>query len=46
MDEEYRKHGVEITKNMDYRTRSKACETMLGNHKEQYRRIRDYSYCT
>uniref|UniRef100_A0A0A9CVT4 Transposase MuDR plant domain-containing protein n=1 Tax=Arundo donax TaxID=35708 RepID=A0A0A9CVT4_ARUDO len=42
IDEIQRKYGVEITKMMAYRARAKAGEIVLGNHKAQYKRIRDY----
>jgi hypothetical protein len=37
-----RDHGVEITPMMAYRAKNKAANIVLGNHKEQYVRIRDY----
>lgn len=42
MDDAMRKYGVEVSKMMAYRARSKAAEVVLGNHKKQYLRIRDY----
>lgn len=42
IDEIQRRYGVEITKMMAYRARAKAGEVVLGNHKAQYKRIRDY----
>lgn len=42
MDAVMRKYGVDISKIMAYRARSKADEVVLGNHKKQYLRIKDY----
>jgi hypothetical protein len=36
------KHGVEVAKSKAYRARLKALQVMLGDHKAQYTRIRDY----
>jgi hypothetical protein len=36
------KHGVEVAKSKAYRARLKALQVVLGDHKAQYTRIRDY----
>jgi hypothetical protein len=42
IDRVKRKYGVEISKQIAYRAQKIAAEKVLGNHKEQYKRIRDY----
>ncbi|KAM3349245.1 hypothetical protein ACQJBY_022378 [Aegilops geniculata] len=42
IDTTKRNHGVDITPMMAYRARNKAADIVLGNHKQQYVRIRDY----
>jgi hypothetical protein len=36
------KHGVSVTRTMAYRAKNEAVRVVLGDHVEQYRRIRDY----
>lgn len=42
MDQCMRDTGIAISKTMAYRAKRKAAENVLGNHKIQYKRIRDY----
>lgn len=42
MDQAMREYGVDVSKIKAYMARSKAYEKVLGNHKKQYLRIRDY----
>lgn len=42
MDQAMREYGADVSKIKAYRARSKAYEKVLGNHKKQYLRIRDY----
>lgn len=43
IDTTKRNHGVDITPMMAYRARNKAADIVLGNHKQQYVRIRDWA---
>lgn len=42
MDQCLRDLGTDISKTKAYRAKRKACENVQGNHKKQYKRIRDY----
>ena len=42
VDKAKKDFGVEVPKRMAYRVRTKARNTVLGDHKRQYHRIRDY----
>lgn len=42
MDQAMREYGADVSKIKAYRARNKAYEKVLGNHKKQYLRIRDY----
>lgn len=44
MGQAQRQFGVEVSKIMACRARAKATKVVLGNNKEQYRRIRDYCH--
>ena len=37
------KYGVEVPKHMAYRAKNLAVESVLGEHKKQYPRLRDYA---
>ena len=37
------KYGVEVPKHMAYRAKNLAVEAVLGEHKKQYPRLRDYA---
>jgi hypothetical protein len=41
-DKALKDFGVDVPKRMAYRARSKAIDMVLGDHKKQYYRIRDY----
>lgn len=42
IDNAMRDHGAEVSKMMAYGAKWKAAEAILGNHVQQYTRIRDY----
>lgn len=42
IDDTMVKHGVDVNKIMAYRARANAWKEVIGDHKGQYRRIRDY----
>ena len=42
VDKAKKNFGVEVPKRMAYRAKSKARDIVLGDHKKQYHRIRDY----
>ena len=42
VDKAMKDYGVKVPKRMAYRVRTKARETVMGDHKKQYHRIRDY----